>query len=140
MPVVTNSNARIIDSFYNVQNIVVYKQGNVEVLPKGDDKYQLVIDSLFEITENSHEMPAFGVSLDHETREALKTGIWIELEFVGVQEYNGMPFESLLIQVNNNYSGFNLIRRYNGKYEGRCFYLHIENNMQQLYDILVELS
>lgn len=140
MPVVTNSNSRIVDYFYNAQKIVVYKEGEIQALTKGDDKFELVVNGLLEITENSHEMPAFGVSLDHETREALKTGIWIELEFIGVQEYNGMPFESLLMQVNNDHSGFNLVRRYNGKYEGRCFYLHLENNMQQLYDILVELS
>lgn len=140
MPVITHSNNSVVDSFYNVKNIVVYRDGEIETYSKGDDKYQQIFDSLIDITENSHEMPAFGVSIDNETREAMKTGLWIELEFNGKQECNGMPFESLLININADHSGFNLIRKYNGRYDGRCFYLYLENDMQILYDTIMQMS
>ena len=76
--------------------------------------------------------------LDNETREAIKTGLWIELIYSNTQEYNEMPFDTLLIQVEKDYTGFNIIRKHNDKYEGRCFYLALNGDMSKLYDILTK--
>ena len=64
-------------------------------------------------------MPAVGVSIDNLTREEMKSGSWIELEFDQCYIFNEMPFDALLIKVEKDNYGFNLIRRHNGKYEGR---------------------
>ena len=101
--------------------------------------FEQVIECLNQITLNSHDMPAFSVSLDFETRQALKSGLWLELEFNSLQRVNDLPFTSLLISVNSTHSGFNLIRKYNGKYEGRCLYLSLEGDMSLLSEKLLSL-
>ncbi len=101
--------------------------------------FQQVIDCLKQITLDSHDMPAFSVSLDYETRQAIKSGLWLELEFNTLQSVNGLPFTALLISVNSNDSGFNLIRKFNGKYEGRCLYLSLEGDMTPLSEKLLSL-
>ena len=85
-------------------------------------------------------MPAFGVSIDELTREDMKNGLWIELCFDGVQSFEAMDFEGLLIKVEKDFHGFNLIRRNNGKYDGRCFYLSLQNSMDKLYEEIEGLS
>ena len=85
-------------------------------------------------------MPAFGVSIDDLTREDMKSGVWIELCFDERNLFEAMDFEGLLIRVEEGAHGFNLIRRNNGKYEGRCFYLSLQNSMGELYDALMGIS
>ena len=51
-----------------------------------------------------------------------------------------MDFEGLLIKVEKDWHGFNLIRKNNGKYDGRCFYLSLENSMDELYETLHKVS
>ena len=128
------------DCFYDASQVIVSVDGQETALIKGDDKYEEVMGALLEITKNSHEMPAFGVSLDDMTREDKKHGVWVELVFDGAMEHNEMPFEALLIYVNKDYQAFNLVRKNNGKYEGRCFHLSLEKNMQKLSDTISLLS
>ena len=128
---------KLVDSFNFVQSIIVTIEGKEVVFQKGDDKFELIIKTLKEITENSHEMPAFGVSIDGLTREEKKSGVWIELCYKEVNSYEAMDFESLLINVEKDWHGFNLIRKNNEKYDGRCFYLSLQNSMDKLYDVVL---
>ncbi len=120
--------------------IVVYDDGQKTTFNKGDQKYEEILGALKHITNGAYDMPAFGVSLDKETRKSLNSGFWIELVYESEQEHNGMPFSSLLIEINKDYSGFNLIRQVNGKYEGRCFYLQLQENMEQLFNTVENIS
>lgn len=130
-----NKNIDSLSQVFNrASNIIVTHDGNNLKLNKGDQKFQDIIDSMMTMTKDAHEMPAFGVSLDEKTREARNSGLWLELVFDKEMEYNGMPFESLLIEIHENYSGFNLIRKYNGKYDGRCFYLDLQNGNMEILD------
>lgn len=126
----------LTDKFALATAITIYDNDETFSFSKGDDKFESVLSSLKFITQNSHEMPGFAVSLDNETKQAIQSGRWLELEFKKTQKYNDMPFDSLLIEVSKDYSGFNLIRKTNGKYEGRCFYLNLSQNMQPLYDTI----
>ena len=128
------------DYFYDASEVIVSIDGKETALKKGDDKYEQVMSALLETTKNSHEMPAFGVSLDDMTREDKKHGVWIELVFDGTLSHNEMPFEALLIFVKNDYRAFNLVRKNNGKYEGRCFHLSLEKDLQKLNDVILSLS
>ena len=124
-------------SFNLTNSITIINNNEKFVFNRESEKFQHLLEQLNLITENSHDMPAFGVSLDNLTREELKSGLWLELEFETVLEFNEMPFDALLIKVEKDNSGFNLIRRYKGKYEGRCFYLSLENTMNDLYEEMV---
>ena len=131
---------KLVECFDFVQEIKVTLQGEEICLEKGNDKFEVLINTLKEVTNNSHEMPAFGVSIDELTREDMKNGLWIELCFDGVQSFEAMDFEGLLIKVEKDFHGFNLIRRNNGKYDGRCFYLSLQNSMDKLYEEIEGLS
>ena len=90
------------------------------------------------IFNNSREMPAFGVALHDDTIEAMKNGVWLELTFDKIYTHNEMVFEKLLIKVEENLTGFNIIRFYGGQYQGRCFYIDLVNyDTSKLYDMLV---
>ena len=124
----------------SADSIVVYTSGEEINFDKTNDDFELIIGEFLEMIDGGHDMPAFGVSLDTETRNAMRGGIWLEFVFEEVQEYNGMPFESLLIELNSEYSGFNLIRKTEGKYEGRCFYINlIDKDMSKLCIIITAL-
>ena len=87
---------------------------------------------------DSHPMPAFGVSLDSETKLAITNGVWLRLIYNNTIWVDGMNFDELLIQVNPEFSGFNIIRGNNGVYEGRCYYIDLNNNsMKTLYNYLI---
>ena len=126
--------------FSTATQIAIYQQSEKSIFVKGDEKYELLINALVLICADSHEMPAFSVAEDKNTLDALASGIWLELEFNTTQTYNEMPFDSLLIEVNSEFSGFNLIRKHNGKYDGRCFYLDLSSNMKHLLDAINQIS
>ena len=125
-------------SFASSEQIEIINEGRSVIFDKGTDEYYSILFEFEKMIYGSHQMPAFGVSLDSLTREEMKKGLWVRFIFDGVN-YNGdLPFESLLIQVVDDYSGFNVIREYEGKFDGRCFYIDLVNNtMDEFYLYLV---
>ena len=105
-----------------------------------DQEYYKILVLFDEMLTGSRQVPDLGVSLDNETRKAIKNGVWLEFNYDITRYNNDLPFDSLLIEVNQNYGGFNIIRKYNNKYEGRCFYINLENNsrMNKLYNYLTD--
>lgn len=115
------------------------------------DKAKIIIDGQYIMVENteklnqilnnmlsnSHTVPALGVSLHAETLKAMQTGVWLKLQYNGTQVVDDMPFDELLIEVNPDFNGFNIIRGNRGIYEGRCYYIDLVNNtMKPLYDFI----
>lgn len=129
------------DAFEYAEKINVYNEGDKGVYGSDDDKYDKILVGFKEMIDGAHIMPAFGVSLDGETRKELNSGLWVEFEFNEQMDYNEMPFEKLLIKVEENYSGFNLIRYTSTEgYFGRCFYYDLVNkNMSEFYTVLMNL-
>ena len=91
------------------------------------------ISKLKDLFLYSRLMPAFPVSLHNETLDALRQGQWLKLSFTCRQNVNGLLFDGLLFQLNVT-AGINLIREYEGKYEGRCLFLDFDEteNLQNL--------
>ena len=136
-----NIATELCDVFDNAEKINVYNEGNITVYNSGDSSFNKILVGWKAMIENAHEMPAFGVSLDRETRKAMNGGEWVEFVFGKTYESNGMPYEKLLVNVNKSWQGFNLIR-YNSKggYDGRCFYYDlVGKNMADFCDILLNL-
>ena len=90
---------------------------------------------LCKILSGSYQMPALGVSIHTEILKAIKQGIWLKLQYNGTQVVDDMFFDELLIEVNPEFSGVNVIRGNCGIYEGRCFYIY-GLNMNTLYDFI----
>ncbi len=120
--------------FNNCSSLIVYKDNSSHEFFKGEEQYVLIMNTWNEIVCDAYEMPAYGVSIDSLTREEMKSGQWLEFVFDGKCQYNEMPFEKLLVKVEEEYSGFNVIRYLSeGGYFGRCFYMQLnDKNMSSI--------
>ena len=135
-----SQNNIMVNLFCEANMIEIYKDG--ETLQVSTNQLD-EIDSLFyESISESLSMPAFGVSIDSLTKEAMKSGIWIEIFFDQTIIINEMPFDSLLIEIKENICGTNVIRGNDGVYQGRCFYLDLNgknfNDLFQYLNLLTE--
>ena len=128
------------DKFSTATSITITQNNEKTTYLKGNDKYELLLESLLLTTKDAQDMPAFGVSLDNETKSAITKGTWLELEFTTPQNFNEMPFDALLIEVVKDFEGINIIRKNNGTYEGRCFYLNLKSNMKELSNTISNIS
>ena len=123
------------------ESINVYNDGEVAVYRQGELPYKQIVESWTVLCENAHEMPAFGVSLNNETIKAKEIGLWVEFVFDKQYSHNNMSFEKLLVKVEKEWQGFNIVR-YNARdgYNGRCFFLDLGGkNMSEFYNILANL-
>lgn len=111
------------------EQIVIYSDGEIKSYEKGADQYNDIMASWTRMTDDALEMPAYGVSLDELTRREMTAGLWVEFEFKERLARHNMPFEKLLVKVEEGYRGFNLIR-YTAEagYSGRCFYLQLNDD------------
>lgn len=128
----------IFNVFDKAECINIYTAGDIKTYLKGSEEYSGIVGRWEKMIDGAHDMPAFGVSLNDHTLEAMKSGRWIEFDFKKKLEHGGMPYEKLLVQVESVYTGFNLIR-YNkkGGYDGRCFYFDlVGKDMGELCDYL----
>lgn len=106
----------------------------------GGQKFNEICAAWNNMLFGAHEMPAYGVSLDRETRKAVKSGVWAEFVFDNEFSSNGMPYEKLLVNAQPEWRGFNIIR-YTAEhgYDGRCFYYDLVNkDMSLFYDCLTK--
>lgn len=128
------------DFLDKINSIIITKNNSQRLLLISDEEFTQIINEMKYIFCDVREMPAIGVSLDESTRLEMINGMWLELCFRDIEYHNDMPFESWLINVVPDYTGFNIIRKYNDKFEGRCFYVDLMNgkSLEGLYKILLE--
>ena len=129
----------ITNYFSKATAITIIHNGTKSSYLKGDDKFEEILSALNKITAGAHDMPAYGVSLDKDTKKAIESGLWLELKFKKAETFNELPFESLLFEINESYQGFNLIRKNNNTYDGRCFYLNLKTNMKHLNTVILNI-
>lgn len=110
--------------FGKAEKLVLRSEGRERTVEKGEE-FEKILSAWGEALKEGRQMPAFGVSIDRLTREEMKTGLWIEFLFANEEHCMGMPFESLLVGIRGGYRGFNVIRRTEGLYQGRCFYIDL---------------
>ena len=122
------------------KSITVSKNDEEFAYLKGDDKFEELLSSINQVAKGAHDMPAYGVSLDNDTKSAKQKGMWIELQFDKTQTFNEMPFDALLFEVNEKYEGINIIRKNNKTYDGRCFYLNLKSNMKNLAENIKKIN
>lgn len=130
-----------IEEYFSVANtITIYKDGLKTEYEKDSDEFGEILLSLNSITIGAREMPAYGVSLHEETIKEMQSGYWVELNFNKTKTYSEMPFDSLLIKVEKEWLGFDIIRGQKGVYEGRCFHLYSPTTtMENLYNTILKM-
>jgi hypothetical protein len=122
----------IQDAIMNADKIIVHTTSKEYVLNKDSFQYDLGLGFIEDILENSYQMPALGVALNDEVIEEKKNKEWIEFCFSERSECGGMFFDGLLIFIEKEMGGVNIFRKIDGKYEGRCFYINLRDNIEKL--------
>ena len=116
-----------------IQSINIYNDGSVINLARNNE----IVNAFKSLLEGAHEMPALGVALHDEIIESLTRGLWVEFVFGESCCHNGLPYEKLLINIEKEFTGFNIIRYINGVYDGRCFYVDLINkDMTDFYGVV----
>ena len=128
----------IINKLSQTNQIVVYCGGKTFDFFIEDEGYKVIAQSFLDMCAEFREMPAFGVALHNECVNALNDGVWVEFLFANRLSHNEMFFDSLLVNVEKENSGFNLIRKVDGEYCGRCFYVDLVcNDMSNFYSCIL---
>lgn len=126
------------DLFDQVKAVEIYNNG--ELVNLSSDEFDKFENLFSDALENSRQTPAYGVSIHDLTIKEMKSGIWLRFKFEQTIYKSQMPFDELLMKIDKNSYGVNIIRGNNGRYEGRCYYLELENNFDNLYDFITTIS
>lgn len=128
--------SEINDFMSNISSFNIYFNGQIKSVEENEN-FEMIMGELEDIFLQSHEMPAFGVAIDDEVRKELNLGLWLEIVYNNSYTHNEMMFQKLLIKIEKDSTGFNMIRYYDDKYDGRCFYIDLlDDDLSQLYLIL----
>ena len=140
IPVVLCSQGAVLPDVFAEANVVhFYNNGQeIEVSEEDCEKF----DQLFvEAISGSRQMPAYAVSLHKLTMEDFKEGYWVKFDYGKTMKASKMPFDQLLIHIQEDMYGVNIIRGNKGRFEGRCFYLELDNKtFDEVYDFLVNVE
>ena len=123
----------ILNAMGQAEGIVLYKDGQPFEFGKDTKEFAMLEQAWAEMARGALQMSAFGVSIDAHTREERKSGLWAEFLFGEKFSKEEMPFERLLVRCVETYSGFNLVRYWEGEYTGRCFYLNLQDRTMKTF-------
>ena len=118
----------LVDILNSVESFDIFNQGDCEKVGKNSGEFNKILNGVNDVFCSAILMPAFGVSLHKETLNEREKGVWLQINFSEELTKNGLNFNSLLFKLETT-QGFNLIRKYKDKYDGRCLYLNIQNEM-----------
>lgn len=126
------------DIFVQAESIEVLSEGNSEICAKREGaEFSEIMKAWLSLMETARQMPALGVSIDKLTQEEKKSGLWVEFGFEKEVWVWNMNFTALLVKICPGYRGFNVMRKVDGKYTGRCYYLDLgEGSMSEFYNFL----
>ena len=131
----------IAEYFGKASAVRVLNGGEEKVFGRESAVFAEIADAIGEMLSEARQMPAFGVSIDKLTREEMKKGLWVEFDYEKTMDCWNMPFDSLLIAIKAEYRGLNVVRKTEGKYQGRCFYVDLgDKDMTALAAVLSEIK
>ncbi len=122
----------LVDILKFINNFEIINDGIKKEILNHSKEFDVLYLKLENLFKNSRLMPAFGVSLHHEALNAIETNTWLKINFNQVLNKSGLPFSALLFQL-DEVNGFNLIREYENKYEGRCLFLDLDEKFDMNY-------
>lgn len=110
--------------------------GREKTFLRGDKEYREITDLLAVTFKGGRQMPAYAVAIDEMTQNHV--GSALEIHFDGTMHLDSMPFEKLYIRFEKHYYGVNFERYYEGKYQGRCFYLNFDRPCQKITEYIAD--
>ncbi|MBR2467861.1 MAG: hypothetical protein IKB42_02340 [Clostridia bacterium] len=121
------------DILLNANGLNFYKSG---VSTPAD--IDAVMPHLTELFDRAYFAPALAVVTPKDFEKLIKKGYWVEFCYSRTRTFADMPFDKLIIEIKPKMLGFNILRNYEGQYNGRCFYLNLQNNTTNLYNYLLD--
>jgi len=115
----------LIDCIDFIESFEVHVNGEKKLILQSDCDFNKIKSNLEGLFVQSRLMPAFGVSSHIETLNEIKQDSWIKINFNKEIIKSGLPCEALLFKL-EEVQGFNLIRSYRERYDGRCLYLDLD--------------
>lgn len=109
----------------NVSSVDIIRNGRISNISIESKYFSTFRDKIVDKLKNARVLPALAVCSHEEVMENIKSGDWIQINFDETKELNGLPFDSLLFNMREG-NGYNLIRKYQGEYGGRCIFVYIE--------------
>ena len=106
----------------HLESIELIQNGTSHKLSQ--QEFQQTFARLQDLFGEARVMPAFGVSIHEDTLNAMQDGEWLKLNYNAEMDKEGLLFTSLLFRL-EECQGFNLIRLYGERYDGRCIYLDL---------------
>ena len=106
----------------HLESIELIQNGTSHKL--NQQEFQQTFARLQDLFGEARVMPAFGVSIHEDTLNAMQDGEWLKLNYNAEMDKEGLLFTSLLFRL-EECQGFNLIRLYGERYDGRCIYLDL---------------
>ena len=106
----------------HLESIELIQNGTSHKLSQ--QEFQQTFARLQDLFGEARVMPAFGVSIHEDTLNAMQDGDWLKLNYNAEMDKEGLLFTSLLFRL-EECQGFNLIRLYGERYDGRCIYLDL---------------
>ncbi len=138
LPVMLFSEVTSLPSVFEEANMIkIYNDGQEIVMT--EEKLDEFSKLFMEAVKDARQMPAFGVAIHKLTVEEMKSGIWVKFVYNNEMQASGMPFDELVIALQPNMYGFNVIRGFRGKYNGRCFYLDLDGTLDNVYNYVVDV-
>ena len=138
IPVLFCAQYNVVSFFEGYSTIQIYRDGTqIELSEENKNKFDEIFCSSI---EGAIQKPAYGVITNDILQEQLKQGIWIKFTFSQTIIKSQMPFDELIINITKDSSGLNIYRGNDGVFEGRCFYLDLRGNLNDLYDFIEGLS
>ena len=130
----TNPLTKILNE---IEFFEIIRKGKITKIEKNNPLFKLICENVENLFLSSRLEPAFGVSLHNETLKELECDDFLKIKFSKSLTINDLPFESLLIKLEDSAYGCNIIRENNSDYFGRCFYLFF-NDMQNLQNLITD--
>ncbi len=123
--------SELVNCFNYVESIEILNEGKRSVFDKDNKYFAKTIANIKNVFDGARLEPAYAVSLHDETVKVMQEGKWIKFNFTSEQEINELSFTSLVFELFTTQS-LNLIREYEGRYDGRC--IHVS------FDIVVDIE
>ena len=127
-----NKYNNVQDAIMNADMVNICYSNKEYNIVKDSFQYDLCMNFIENILDCSHQLPALGVAIDKEVIEEKKNKDWVEFSFNKICDIDGMFFDALLIFLEKDMGGVNVFRKVDGKYDGRCYYINLQNNFNNI--------
>lgn len=126
--IIAHFDSQINNALKEIHSVDVFQNGYKVSFIKGSKKFSTIESKIVDILRTGRILPALAVSIHEYTISEMQSGVWIQINLKREIVLDGLPFDALLFKAEKT-GGINLIRRHNGKYEGRCIYLDLDREI-----------